>query len=234
MEYERNKKYFLARTFWFRHVGIALVALGATLFIIGYFSYNYYFLPVGVVLAVIGAVVGWLPSSGRASEKDVIAEIERKTEPSVERALEKTGLKYKTADNLPPQKVTGFLFDPENPYIRRGEDGHWRTSDCVCTVLIFTDSGVCAVSEKFSLVENENVKTTRLELPFGNFDGAKFDVEEHKVAYGKKVETVRFSRLVFTLEEKVVASIPAEKTANLEIMTEDMLRRRESAIREQK
>ena len=50
MEYERYKKYFLARKFWFRYVGIALVGLGAAMFIIGYFSHAFFILPAQLFL----------------------------------------------------------------------------------------------------------------------------------------------------------------------------------------
>ena len=233
MDYERYKKYFLARTFWFRYVGIALVIVGAAMFVLGYMNYMFFVLPAGAVLAVAGGVIGWAPSAGRAGEKEVLAAVDRMTEGAVDKALDKTGLRYKIADNMPPQKVTGYVFDPENPYIRRGDDDHWRTSDCVCSVLIFTKIGICAVSERFSLIEESTPEMTRRELLFTDFDGAHFDTEEHKIAYGKKVETARFSRLTFTLGDAAVFSIPAEKTANLEIMINDMLHHREAALRAQ-
>lgn len=231
MEYERYKKYFLARTFWFRYVGIALVALGAGMFLLGYFAHAFFVLPAGIVLAVIGAVVGWAPSSGRAGEKEVLSVIDKKTELSVDTALDKTGLRYKVADNMPPQKLIGFIYNEENPYIRRGDDGHWRTSECVCTTLIFTNIGICAVSEKFSLIEDGNPDITRRELMFADFDGAHFDTEEHDLAYGKETAKASFSRLTFTLGDEDVFSLPAEKSATLEIMISDLLRHREAALR---
>lgn len=234
MDYERYKKYFLARTFWFRYVGIALVVIGAAMFILGYMNYMFFVLPIGAVLAVAGGVIGWAPSAGRASEKEVLAAVERRTEGAVDNALDKTGLRYKVADNMPPQKVTGYDFDPENPHVRRGDDGRWRTSDCVCSVLIFTNIGIYVLLEKFSLVEEANPEITRRELLFSDFDGARFDTEEHVIAYGKKEETARFSRLTFTLGDNDVFSVPAEKTATLEIMIGDMLRHREAALRHQK
>lgn len=234
MDYERYKKYFLARTFWFRYVGIALVIVGAAAFILGYMNHLFFVLPIGAVLAVAGGVIGWAPSSGRASEKEVLAAVERMTEGEVGSALDKTGLRYKVADNMPPQKVTGYDFDPENPHVRRGDDGRWRTSDCVCSVLIFTNIGICVMSDKFSLIEEAEHEITRRELLFTDFDGAHFDTEEHAIEYGKKTETARFSRLTFTLGDAAVFSLPAEKSANLEIMIDDLLRHRESVLRHQK
>lgn len=233
MDYERYKKYFLARKFWFRYVGIALVGLGAAMFIIGYFSHAFFILPAGIVFAVVGAVVGWVPSTGRANEKEVLAAIEKKTELCVDTALDKTGLRYKTADNMPPQKLIGFIYNEENPYIRRGDDGHWRTSECVCTTLIFTNAGICAVGEKVSLIDDAAPEITRRELLFADFDGAHFDTEKHTVAYGKDTAEASFSHLVFKLGDTEVFSVPAEKSATLEIMIGDMLRHRETALRHQ-
>jgi len=234
MDYERYKKYFLARTFWFRYVGIALVVIGAAMFILGYMNHMFFILPIGAVLAVAGGITGWAPSAGRASEKELLAAVERLTEGAVESALEKTGLRYKVADNMMPQKVTGYVFGEENPYVRRGDDGRWRTSECVCSVLIFTNMGICTVSDKFSLIEEAEHEITRRELLFTDFDGARFDTEEHRIAYGKKEETARFSRLTFTLGDDAVFSLPAEKSATLEIMISDLLRHRESVLRHQK
>ena len=233
MDYERYKKYFLARTFWFRYVGLALVVVGAAAFILGYMNHGFFILPIAAVLAVAGAITGWAPSAGRANEKEILAAVERLTEGAVDRALNKTGLRFKVADNMPPQMVTGYVFDPENPFIRRGDDGHWRTSDCVCSVLIFTNMGICAVSENVSLTEEREADIMRHELLFSDFDGAHFDTEEHSVVYGKKEETARFSRLVFTLGGNDVFSLPAEKSATLEIMIDDMLRHREASLRNQ-
>ena len=233
MDYERYKKYFLARTFWFRYVGLALVIVGAAAFILGYMNHGFFILPIGAVLAVAGAIIGWAPSAGRANEKEIFSAVERLTDGAVDRALERTGLRFKVADNMPPQKVTGYVFDEENPYIRRGDDGHWRTSDCVCSVLIFTNMGICTVSEKFSLTEEREPEIARNELLFSDFDGARFDTDEHLIAYGKKEETARFSRLTFTFGDKDVFSLPAEKSATLEIMIGDMLRHREASLRNQ-
>ena len=233
MEYDRYKKYFLARTFWFRYVGVALVGLGAAMFIIGYFSHAFFVLPAGIVLAIVGAVVGWVPSTGRANEKEVLAAIEKKTEMCVDTALDKTGLKFKTADNMPPQKLIGFVYSAENPFVRRGDDGHWRTSECVCTTLIFTKAGICAVGEKVSLIDDSTPGITRRELMFSDFDGAHFDTEKHTVAYGKDTVEASFSRLTFTLGGDAVFSVPAERSATLEIMIGDMLRHREAALRNQ-
>lgn len=233
MDYERYKKYFLARTFWFRYVGIALVIVGAATFILGYMNYGFSVLPIGAALAAAGAIIGWAPSAGRASEKELLSAVERLTDGAVDRALDRTGLRYKVADNMPPQMVTGYVFNAENPYVRRGDDGRWRTSDCLCSVLIFTNIGICSVSEKFSIVEQTNPQITRHELLFSDFDGARFDTEEHLVAYGKNTETARFSRLTFTLGEDAVFSLPAEKSATLEMMINDMLRHREASLRNQ-
>lgn len=233
MDYERYKKYFLARTFWFRYVGIALVVLGAAMFILGYFNHMFFILPIGAVLVIAGGITGWAPSAGRANEKEVLDAVARLTDGEEDKALERTGLRFKLAENLPPQKVTGYTFNAENPYIRRGDDDHWRTSDCVCSVLIFTNMGICVVSEKFSLVEETAPEVTRHELLFRDFDGARFDVDEFTIPYGKKTETAHFSRLTFTLGGAEVFSVPAEKTATLEIMIGDLLSHRETSLRHQ-
>ena len=231
MDYERYKKYFLARTFWFRYVGIALVALGAVMFLLGYFNHMFFILPAGAVFVIAGGITGWAPSSGRANEKEVLAAVERMTDGAEDKALERTGLRYKVADNMPPQRVTGYVFTTDNPYVRRGDDGRWRTSDCVCSVLIFTNMGICTVSEKFSLVAESTPEITRRELLFSDFDGACFDMEEHVVPYGKTEETAHFSRLTFTLGNEAVFSLPAEKSATLEIMISDLLHHRETVLR---
>ena len=68
MDFKRYRKYFLARTFWFRYVGIGLVVLGAAMFLLGYMNYNYFIMPTGVFFVILGGVVGWAPSTGRADE----------------------------------------------------------------------------------------------------------------------------------------------------------------------
>ena len=233
MDYERYKKYFLARTFAFRYVGIALVALGALMFFLGYFTFVYMFMPFGGIALVLGGIVGWAPSIGRADDKEILSAISRKTEGAEESAVAETGLRSRMVETLPPIKVTGYLYDVKNPYIRRGGDDHWRTSDCVCTVLIFAKSGVCAVSDGFSLVEDKS-RHDIYQLPFADFDGAHFETEEDVIAYKNKSETAKFSRLVFTLGESAVLTIPAERTSTVEMAIEEILRQREIALREAK
>ena len=225
MDFKRYRKYFLARTFWFRYVGIGLVVLGAAMFVLGYMNYNYFIMPTGVFFAILGGVVGWAPSAGRADDKEIMSAIARETEGAVDKALETTGLRPHIVETLPPILVCGFYYDVKNPYIRRGGDGHWRTSDCAYTTLIFTKLGICAVIDRFSLTDENTIKTEQIkQLPFSDFDGAHFEEDEHIIAYGNTSETARFSRLVFTLGGDVVFSVPAERSASVEIAVEDVLK----------
>lgn len=223
MDYERYKKYFLVRSMAPRYVGIALVILGAGLFFIGYFFYMYFLLAIGAVLAVAGAIVGWLPFAGCADNNEITDTIERLSRDAVDDALERTGLRAKLADNLPPIKLTGFAFDRENPYIRRGTDGHWRTSDVCITSLIFTKLGVCAVTNEISLAESRS-KENITELHVSDFDDARFELTEANVVYGKEVEKATFSNLVFYKDGERVFSVPAERTSATEIEISDFLR----------
>ena len=235
MDYKRYRKYFLARTFWFRYVGIGLVVLGAAMFFWGYMMYNYFILPTGIFFVILGGIFGWAPSAGRADDKEILAAISRKTEDAVEKAIESTGLRPKIVEAFPPLLVLGFEFDVANPYVRRGGDGHWRTSDCAYTTLIFTKMGICAVTERFSLTDGDKLTEKQIkELYFSDFDGAHFVDEDHLIAYGNDAATARFSRLVFTLGENDVFSIPAERTAAVEIAIGDILKLRRKTLASQK
>ncbi len=231
MDYKRYRKYFLARTFWFRYVGIGLVALGAAMFFLGYTTYNFFVMPTGVFFAILGGVVGWAPSAGRADDKEILSAISRATDGAVDKALDTTGLRSKVVENLPPMLVSGFEYDAANPYVRRGEDCHWRTSECAYTTLIFTKLGICAVTDRFSLTDQNKIKTEQIkELPFSDFDGAHFADDDHLIAYGNTSETARFSRLVFTLGDSEVFSIPAERSASVEIAVDDILKLRQRML----
>jgi len=234
MDFKRYRKYFLARTFWFRYVGIGLVVLGAAMFLLGYMNYNYFIMPTGVFFVILGGVVGWAPSTGRADDKEIISAISRETEGAVDKALDATGLRSRVVGTLPPMLVSGFEFDVSNPYVRRGDDGHWRTSDCAYTTLIFTKLGICAVTDRFSLTDETAVKTEQIkELTFSDFDGAHFADDDHLIAYGNASETARFSRLVFTLGGEEVFSVPAERTASVEIAVDDILKLRQRTLNSQ-
>ena len=192
-------------------------------------------MPTGVFFVILGGIVGWAPSTGRADDKEIISAISRETENAVDKALETTGLRSRVVGTLPPMLVCGFYYDVSNPYIRRGGDGHWRTSDCAYTTLIFTKLGICAVTDRFSLTDENKIKTEQIkELPFSEFDGAHFADDDHLIAYGNTSETARFSRLVFTLDGEDVFSVPAERSASVEIAVDDILKLRQRTLNSQK
>ena len=233
MEYERYKKYFLARTFWYRYVGIALVALAVLMFSLGFFAHIFPLVPFAAFALVAGGIIGWVPSIGMADDKEILDVISRRTEGAIDKAKDETGLHTKFSENVPPVHVVGFVFDPENPYIRKGGDNHWRTSECVSTVILFAKLGVCAVCDSFSLSE-EKSKHEIKELTFENFDGAHFEIEEEEITYNKKPEKARFSNLVFTLEGETVLKVPAERTSTIEVELEEIMRQRERVLREKR
>ncbi|MBO4353533.1 MAG: hypothetical protein J5860_01185, partial [Clostridia bacterium] len=184
---------------------------------------------------ILGGIFGWAPSAGRADDNEIISAISRKTEDAVEKAVELTGLRPKIVEAFPPLLVLGFEFDAANPYVRRGGDGHWRTSDCAYTTLIFTKQGICAVTERFSLIDADKAQKEQIEeLYFSEFNGAHFVDDDHLIAYGNDAATARFSRLTFTLDGSEVFSIPAERTAAVEIAIGDILKLRQKTLASQK
>ena len=73
MDYNKNIRYFKSSDAHF-YIGIVVLAVGAILFLLSQ-AFWLYLIPyqpvVGLFVAVIGAVIAWVPRSLRSSEKDI-------------------------------------------------------------------------------------------------------------------------------------------------------------------
>lgn len=220
MDYRKNIRYFKSSDVHF-YVGIPIVILGASLFVMGQFFWIY-FIPyqsMAALLAVlVGAVIAWVPRWLRSDEKEIDDYIATKKEGYVEKAAEKLGLSSSFMPGREPIVIGGFDFDSGDVLCRRGKDDRkYRSSLYTSAVLFLTKNGLCAVKKSFSLTEDLEHETVK-EIPYCEIDDAKVVCEEKTVGTDK----IKYFCFVITANGAELLRVPAAQDAILERICEDI------------
>ena len=221
MDYNKNIRYFKSSDAHF-YIGIAVLAVGAILFLLSQ-AFWLYLIPyqpvVGFFVAVIGAVIAWVPRSLRSSEKDIDGVITGQTADYAEAVAESLGISKSQMSGKAPILVGGYEFSAEPLYFRRGKDDRkYRTSLYTAAAMIFTKTGICISRKSFSLVENLTSENM-MEFFYSDLDGASVTNEDMTLPDGTRVELVWF---VLSSGGKEALRIPATQSAVLDKLCGDI------------
>ncbi len=206
MDYQKNLKYFKSTDTHY-YIGLAVMALGGFLFVLGYIFWTYLF-PyqdiAGIALLVIGAIVAFIPASLRSSEKDI------------DEAVLTVCKNYKDSiDNMPlaaqslsglSSVLTGAYDYEEATYLRRGKiDRKFRSDRYTASALLFTKYGIYISEKKFSLTDNQEEESTR-EFHYTDIDQIETENEAYRFANG---EHTTLTYLVIRRNGEIIDRIPA-------------------------
>lgn len=228
MDYSRNTKYFKSSDTLF-YVGLPILVIGAIFVLLGWFFYIYMFdyqLMIGLVMAIGGMLLAFVPRWTRANEEDL---------EGIAASLKKdygdaTAARFGFATGISATSVAtvigGFDFEGEGILAKKGRtDGKYRSSVYTFGAFLISSKGeLFAAKKSVSLVESSETEET-YEIALSSIDGAEVRCET-KALHG---ESVKCHRLVITVDGKDVISLPAASSAMLDSFCETIMREAKAA-----
>ena len=220
MNYQKNLKYFKS-TDTLYYIGLAVMILGAGLFVLAYIFWTYLFWYqdiVGLALTAVGALVAFIPRSLRSSEKDIDEAIAEMTKDYETNTAEELGIQNQLIRELKPLLVGAYIYE-DGALFRRGRtDRKFRSDRYTAAALLFTKNGVCVAEKSFSLIE-DGVKETVSEFLYSDIDGLFVESEIHSFASG---EQTTVARLTVKAGQKTLLSVPVTQSAALDRACEEI------------
>ena len=219
MEYQRNLKYYKSNDKHF-YVGVIILGVGVLLFALGNFL-RLRFLPsqtpISMIIMGIGAVVAFVPSSGRSGEADIdeavlsmTRDYGKETEESVRITLSR---------RINPAVIGDYVYDGEDILVRRGRtDRKYRTSKYAVSALLFTKDGIYIAQKTFSLIE-DSVTETEMEFIFEDMESICAECEER--VFDEKNKT-KIWFLVIKENGKEPARLPVKYNATVDKLCDDV------------
>ena len=218
MEYERNLKYYKSNDKHF-YTGIIILGIGVLLFAIGNLLGFRMFraqTPVAMTIMGIGAIIAFLPSSGRSNEHDIDNAILRMTDKYDEEVAENVNITL--SHRIKPVLFGEFVYDGEGVLVRRGlSDRKYRGSEYLASALLFTNDGIYISQKRFSLIEEKTVETD-MEFVFEYMDEV-YTVQEERIFGEDKVKLYFF---VIKEEGEEKARIPVKYNAIVDRVCDDV------------
>ncbi len=221
MDYQKNTKYFNSTDTLF-YVGIPILIVGGILVIgeLAWFMFMPYQMVVGLVIAIIGAALAFIPRSLRSSEKDLDTVVSTMTEGYAKEVAENLGLERSLVKGIAPTVVGNYVYR-EGLLMRRGKDDRkCRSSQYSAAAVLTTKNGVVVSVKTFSLIE-ETITETLHEFPFADFGGMSVRDDEYVLADGTKIKD---AKLVILSEGKEALALPTPHVIAIDRLCEDVNR----------
>jgi hypothetical protein len=222
MDYGKNIKYFNSTDKLF-YIGLPILAVGAILAVCELLWF--WFIPcqllIGIVLAVIGAALAFIPRSMRASEKDLDAIVTSMTEGYAKEVTENLGLERQILRNVPPIVIGNYVYDDKDLLMRRGKDDRkCRTSKYSTAAVLCTKHGMVISHKTFSLID-ETVTESLHEFLFSDIDKVSIADMEKTLEDGSKIKDSRF---IVTENGKEALNLPTVHVIAVDRLCEDINR----------
>ncbi len=194
MDYGKNIKYFKSSDTLF-YIGLPICILGAILFVLTLLWF--YFIPyqaiIGIILAVIGGALAFIPRSMRTSEKELDAIITSMTEGYTKEVIERMGLEKHILKTIPTTAIGNYIYDAPDIMVRRGKDDRkCRTSKYSTTAVLCTKNGILLSQKIFSLID-ETVTEATHEFLYSELELVAVTEHEYTLADGSKLKDSRFT-----------------------------------------
>ncbi len=219
MNYKNNLKYFKSNDKHF-YVGVGILALGALCFFFALIGA--YFLPyheiTSVLIALVGAVVAFLPRSLRSNENDIDEIIAEKTRGYEKITAENAGVEHMLSDKITSVTVGDYVYDGEGIICRKGkDDGKCRTTVYTASALVFTNAAIYIAQKTFSLIDDTETET-ETQFLYEELDAVRAE-EEIVYIMGARVKKVF---IIFASDREDAMRIPVGHGMNAESFCDDI------------
>ena len=213
MDFKQNEKYFRSNNTHF-YIGIAMLAVGVALAV-------FYRFTIGLALAVIGAILAFVPKWSRSSDKDIDEQIKNETDGYLKKKIDELDLYGALSPNADSIVIAGYIFDSENALVRRGLDSKIRASEYSVAAIIITKNSVVASKKTFSLTDDRKNEETN-EFLFTDTDRVEVTDRMTEFHDGKNNCEMKTSEFVIYREGINVFRAPTAPNALVESAAENI------------
>ena len=221
MDYLKNLKYYNSKDTHF-YVGVVILVIGGVLFALGQF-FHAFWLPyqttIGLIVAIAGGLVAFVPRYMRSSGKDIDDAVEMMTHDYANAAAESIGITHMLLKKPRSVYFGRYTYDGENVLVRRSKtDAKYRSNAYTASAILYTRSGIFVSQKSFSLTD-DRVNETVWDRVYGALEKAEVESIEHTFADEHK-KNLFF--VVITAEDGTKIRLPAEHNAALDRICEDI------------
>ena len=170
MDYRKNLNYFKSTDKWY-YIGLPIAIIGCGLFVCALFYWYLipYQMPVGIILAAIGAGIAFLPYSQCSKEAEIDEIVSMASEKYSEEVSSKLSAEQGLLKNTEPLTAHGYIY-ADDVLMRRGRvDRVCRTSKYSVARIFCMKYGLVVSEKSFSLTE-ESERENMDSYPFAELD----------------------------------------------------------------
>ena len=170
MDYRKNLNYFKSTDKWY-YIGLPIAIIGCGFFVCALFYWYLipYQMPVGIMLAAIGAGIAFLPYSKCSKEADIDETVRVALENYSKAVSSKLSFEGELLKNTEPLTAVGYVYE-DDVLMRRGRvDRICRTSKYSMAKIFCTKYGLVVFDKAFSLTREEDHENMN-SYPFAELD----------------------------------------------------------------
>ena len=192
MDYRKNLNYFKSTDKWY-YIGLPIAIIGCGLFVCALFYWYFipYQMPIGIILAAVGAGIAFLPYSKCSKEADIDETVRVALENYSEAVSSKLSFEGELLKNTEPLTAVGYVYE-DDVLMRRGRvDRVCRTSKYSVAKIFCTKYGLVVFDKAFSLTreeEHENMDS----YPFAELDSVSVVDEQFVCKDQSKIKVSYF------------------------------------------
>ena len=207
MDYRKNLNYFKSSDKWY-YIGLPIAIVGCGLFVCALFYWYFipYQMPVGIILAAIGAGIAFLPYSKCSKEADIDEAVRVALENYSEAVSSKLSFEGELLKNTEPLTAVGYVYE-DDVLMRRGRvDRICRTSKYSMAKIFCTKYGLVVFDKAFSLTREEDYENMN-SYPFAELDSVSV-VDEQFVC--KDQSKIKVSYFVIQKDGSDILRLPVK------------------------
>ena len=221
MDFEKNLKYYNSNDTHF-YIGFVTLIIGGVLFALAQL-FHAFFLPyqptIGLIVAIIGALVAFVPRYMRSGGQDIDNAVEMMMKDYATASIENIGITHMVLKAPRPVQFGSFTYDREDLLVRRSKtDSKYRSNAYNMTAILFTKAGMFISVKNFSLTDD------RVEETVSDF--VYTDLDKAEVVYTEKTlpdeHKKRLAFIVITANDGTTLQLPAEQSAALDRICDDI------------
>ncbi len=221
MDYTKNLKYYNSKDTHF-YIGFVILIIGGVLFGLTRL-FSAWFLPyqdtIGLILAIAGGLLAFVPRYMRSSGKDIDDCVESVAHDYADQAIESIGISHMVLKQPKPVYFGSFTYDGENTLVRRSKtDSKYRSNMYTVSAILFTKAGIFVSQKSFSLTEELSNETVS-SFVYGELVGAEVESHEQMLPDGHKKKIVS---IIITADDGQKLSLPAEQSAAFDRICDDL------------
>lgn len=175
-------------------VGLCGLVAGFVLLWLGW-CYNYWMFIVGIAVIAVGLLLFILGSIGRISPDTVDAKRDLELESFGREQLEDVHLEKRLSAHVKPVYVVQYAFEGKDLKSRKSRDGVWRTSYVSAFRIFFTHDSMIVLYRIFNLLDGSGESIPATQIKYSDLASAEIVRDSVRLTSGKQSFSVNRARL---------------------------------------